>query len=167
MSACASAYRREVNTFADIGDEGEVWFGEDSVDRMVRYLVDLLADTRDAPHVLDLGMGNGHLLFAIAEDEDLQEVFEPQRMLGVDYSEPSVALAKAVGKARGGPCTDIRFEVADLCDAACVDALAQSCEPAGWDIVCDKGTVRLYIYICADSLMPWHCRRSQLTGSAR
>lgn len=145
MSTCISAHRREVNTFADIGDEGEVWFGEDSVDRMVRYLVDLLAGTQDAPRVLDLGMGNGHLLFAIAEDEDLQEVIEPQRMLGVDYSEPSVALAKAVGKARGGPCKDIHFEVADLCNAACVDALAKSCGAAGWDIVCDKGTVRLYI----------------------
>ena len=142
--SCVCAYRREVATFTDIGDEGEVWFGEDSVERMVQYLADYLADEPESPHILDLGMGNGHLLFAIAQDDDLQDVVVPEKMLGVDYSRPSVDLAKAVGAARGGACGQIRFEEADLRDAASVGALAVACEGRGWDIVCDKGTVRIF-----------------------
>ncbi|WFD34242.1 N-acetylphosphatidylethanolamine-hydrolyzing phospholipase D [Malassezia cuniculi] len=142
--ACVDTNSREVATFTDIGDEGEVWFGEESVDRMVRYLVDFLEDAQEKPHILDLGMGNGHLLFSIAEEEDLADKVDAERMLGVDYSRASVDLAKAVGAARGGECEAIRFQEADLRDADCVKELAGSSSGYGWDIVCDKGTVCIY-----------------------
>ena len=83
----------------------------------------------EATRFLDLGTGNGHLLFALREDGWEGE------MLGVDYSAQSVALAKEIGARRGEAYQGIRFEEWDL--------LGQS--PGLWlrdgfDVVLDKGT---------------------------
>ena len=39
-------------------------FGEDSAEKMVNWLMDNVAD-RDRKRVIDLGSGNGHLLFEL------------------------------------------------------------------------------------------------------
>lgn len=53
-----TTYERELKTYDEIGDEGEVWFGEEAVERMVDYL-DEERDEGDGiaekPTVLDLG----------------------------------------------------------------------------------------------------------------
>lgn len=151
--------RRETSTFDEIGDEGEVWcgllrvwttdrarFGEDSVERMVSYLTGTLQEMPHcaSPAVLDLGTGNGHLLFDLVEaaDELCAGVVDVARLRGVDYSQASVRLAQSVGAKRGNGCEKICFDTADLRNPACVAQLAASVNDGqGWDVVCDKGTV--------------------------
>jgi SAM-dependent methyltransferase len=149
-----SVYAREVANFYDIGEEGEVWFGEDAVMRMIRFLEQFFqTETRfssggNAPTVLDLGTGNGHLLFEMLESSaDLDEVLAAERMLGVDYSETSIELARAIGAKRGADCEKVMFRAADLLDPAQVAALNHvpteqlDATEEQWDLVCDKGTM--------------------------
>ncbi|KAK0528087.1 Protein-lysine N-methyltransferase efm4 [Tilletia horrida] len=136
-------YERELTNWEDHRDEGEVWFGEEAVDRMVNYLERALEDQELSPEllegpqaVLDLGMGNGHLLFALHESPDVE--VEPSSMLGVDYSPASVSLAGRIGEEKGDGAEEVRFEHVDLMDTNSVDQLAGKHR---WGIVCDKGTL--------------------------
>ncbi|RLW02118.1 hypothetical protein DV515_00007461 [Chloebia gouldiae] len=61
-----AAYERELQTFQDIGDTGEIWFGEESMVRIIRWL-----EKHKVPldsSVLDIGTGNGVLLVELVED---------------------------------------------------------------------------------------------------
>ena len=124
-----SVYEREVRTYNEVGEEGEVWFGEDALMRMTNFLEDHVDPSST---VLDLGTGNGHLLFELCALD-----FEPANMLGIDYSPGSIDLAKAVGQGRGDGCENVPFQQADLLDDAQVSRLAET----PWDVVCDKGTM--------------------------
>ncbi|MCO5558249.1 hypothetical protein L7F22_011828 [Adiantum nelumboides] len=134
-----STYERELKTYAEIGDEGEVWFGEEAVERMVDYLDEERNEgdgIAEQPTVLDLG--NGHLLFALAEMEP--PLTEPSRMLGIDYSPSSIQLSKRIADKRGPACCDIGFEVYDFLDDANIQRL-RTVHDGGWDLICDKGTL--------------------------
>ena len=128
-------YIREVKNFDEIGDEGEIWFGEDAVERMVDFLEREAEDENLAKdiHVLDLGTGNGHLLFALLELD--QPLAKPEHMLGIDYSAPSIDLCKRIAIARGQDAQKIRFEQIDFLQN--VESLKQE----RWNLVCDKGTL--------------------------
>lgn len=151
-------YEREVTNFNEIGEEGEVWFGEDAVMRMIKFLEKYFTETiagtfsseegAKAPTVLDLGTGNGHLLFEMIESSaDLEEVIDPSHLVGIDYSAASIELAKSIGAKRGGDCERVHFSTADLLDAASVQSLRSmpskqlGAEEEAWDLVCDKGTL--------------------------
>lgn len=149
-------YEREVTNFNEIGEEGEVWFGEDAVMRMIRFLEKYYTETipgtfssdGTAPTVLDLGTGNGHLLFEMIESSaDLEDIIQPTKLVGVDYSQASINLAQSIGAKRGGDCEQVRFDTADLLDPTSVTSLRQmpksqlEAEEEGWDLVCDKGTM--------------------------
>jgi SAM-dependent methyltransferase len=82
-----------------------------------------------ATRFLDLGTGNGHLLFALREEEWEGE------MVGVDYSGKSVALARSIAARKGEEYQDIRFEEWDLLAQPPGEWLA-----GGFDVVLDKGT---------------------------
>lgn len=77
-----------------------MWFDDaDAEAKMVAYLDELAEEDdgrldRAAAAVLDLGCGNGSLLFALRDDG------WRGRLLGVDYSERSVELARRVGRSR-------------------------------------------------------------------
>ncbi|OSD06572.1 S-adenosyl-L-methionine-dependent methyltransferase [Trametes coccinea BRFM310] len=87
-------YSHELANFAEIGDEGEVWFGEDSVEKMVDWTLENVS-TDPAPYILEVGAGNGNLLFALCEAG-----YDPEKMCGVDYSADAVKLAQAIGKSK-------------------------------------------------------------------
>lgn len=106
---------------------------------------------REKTTFLDLGMGNGSMLFALHADGWNGE------MLGVDYSPTSVALARRVQAARlsSNGCVDgtiiskIRFRVWDILSDEYSQEIyplldGQAAEPnwieKGWDVVLDKGT---------------------------
>lgn len=114
---------------------------------MVAYLVELLEEDPfgHAPYVLDLGTGNGHLLFSLVEggQEALPAgAIVAQRFMGVDYAAASIRLSKAIAEERGAGCEHVQFEQADLRDKQTVSRLVERAnEGRGWDIVCDKGTV--------------------------
>lgn len=74
-------------------------FGEDSVEKMVDWALENVPPSTIAsaasPCILEIGSGNGTLLFA------LQESGYPAQMLyGIDYSEDAVRLARAIGNSR-------------------------------------------------------------------
>jgi SAM-dependent methyltransferase len=85
-------------------------------------------DKADA-RFLDLGTGNGHLLFALREDE------WSGPMVGVDYSAQSVRLAGTIRDSKGDEYADITFEEWDLISQPPGTWLGD-----GFDVVLDKGT---------------------------
>lgn len=176
-----SVYAREADNFFHHGDEGEVWFGDEAVDRLVSWFeraaaVDASsgsdagkgdgADPVERVHplplppdqlaILDLGTGNGNVLFGLVQAET-DPAPAPARMLGVDYCEDSVTLARAIAVKRGEAEQQVRFASADVLDRESVAALrARSADmgqagdtsdtgtsgrtSVGWNLVLDKGT---------------------------
>ncbi|CAO2583641.1 EEF1A lysine methyltransferase 2 [Lemmus lemmus] len=55
-----AVYERELRTFQEYGDTGEIWFGEESMNRLIRWMQKHKIPL-DAS-VLDIGTGNGVFL---------------------------------------------------------------------------------------------------------
>lgn len=130
-------YRTELANFHEIGDEGEVWFGEESIDKIVRWVAEIPDPSPQA--VLEIGSGNGTLLLSLVE-----EIHPPPRVLGIDYSADAVSLSRDV--ARGRDLSEdaiVEFEICDfLNDDVPVPAAFREADPnwSGWELVLDKGT---------------------------
>ncbi|KAK3767589.1 hypothetical protein RRG08_003850 [Elysia crispata] len=124
-----AAYTRELKNFTDIGDVGEIWFGEDVQNRMVRWISER-SDLPTSTRVLDLGCGNGTLLISLREEEFSD-------LTGVDYSEGAIQLAKDVAKKEG--ITDIDFKVCDVLCQKSVSTLTQDGKDR-FNLCLDKGT---------------------------
>jgi EEF1A lysine methyltransferase 2 len=107
-------------------------FGEDSVEKMVDWAQDYIPKD-PTPSILEVGAGNGALLFALQEAG-----YDGKKIVGVDYSEDAVKLAHAVGSSRGEGCEDVKFEVCDFLVA--LPAGLDGSENGVWDLVLDKGT---------------------------
>lgn len=105
---------------------------------------------------LDLGTGNGHLLFRIrdegvrgedSEDEDEDEDEDEGnggklfggRMLGTDYSATSISFARAVAAERGLGEGEVEFVEWDVLTSPLAPVLSGA-NADGWDVVLDKGT---------------------------
>lgn len=97
-------------------------------------------ESRSDLRILDLGTGNGHMLFALHEEEWRAE------MLGLDYSEASVQLAERIRQNRMSDTAEgssvsstfdgIHFRVHDILH----DGPDPSWLRDGFDLVLDKGT---------------------------
>ena len=79
----------ELQNFEDNGDDGEVWFGKDVQRKTVRYIQETYGDA-EGLCVLDVGTGNGALLFKLAK-KGLKAT-----LVGIDYSEKSILFSKKV-----------------------------------------------------------------------
>ncbi|UNI21538.1 Protein-lysine N-methyltransferase efm4 [Purpureocillium takamizusanense] len=166
------------NHAADPSDIGTVWFDDsDAEAKMVEFLADLEREqqpqnqeeekgeeegnkspsspalARGTSSLLDLGCGNGSLLFALRDDG------WSARALGVDYSPQSVALARQVAASRaeeqqqeeddgkdgddGGesrpPPSAVEFSEWDVF-AGDSSTVLNGAQTSGWDVVLDKGT---------------------------
>ncbi|KKY20980.1 putative s-adenosylmethionine-dependent methyltransferase [Phaeomoniella chlamydospora] len=103
------------------------------------------------PSILDLGTGNGSLLFLLRTEGE----FIGNRMCGIDYSDSSIELSKRLGKEVGDGCEEIEFYRCDILKEEDwrkaewwpkspddTRALHQGGKDSitGWDIVLDKGT---------------------------
>ncbi|XP_054030582.1 EEF1A lysine methyltransferase 2 [Dryobates pubescens] len=116
-----AAYERELQTFQDIGDAGEIWFGEESMTRIIRWL-----EKQKVPldsSVLDIGTGNGVLLVELARSGYTN-------LTGIDYSPSAIQLSEKVREKEG--MSHIKLKVEDF--------LAPSAELSGFEICIDKGT---------------------------
>ncbi|KAJ1963030.1 Protein-lysine N-methyltransferase efm4, partial [Dimargaris xerosporica] len=152
-----TAYKREIRNFQDHGDIGEVWFGEDTAERMVEWVEEHYTDASE-PRILDLGCGNGHLLLELAQ-RGYQQLF------GVDYSETAITLARTIAThtttnnendGHDPGCSSalitpkIDYQPLDLLDANAMNAYLDHHAPGrAFDIILDKGTLD------AISLCPW------------
>lgn len=160
------------NNTADPSDIGTVWFDDsDAEAKTLEFLSALPSLDPARASVLDIGCGNGSLLFSLrdygddddisdddgSDDEEEEEGCRGRdnegsrrkkpwtgRMLGVDYSPQSVALAQRIlassaegeqGKAR----QSIAFREWDvLCGPW--STVLDGAQAEGWDVVHDKGT---------------------------
>ena len=84
-----STFNLELKNFIDHGDDGEVWFGKDVQKKTVEFLLGRFSST-EGLKVLDVGTGNGALLFKLAK-KGFKGVLK-----GIDYSEASIKLASAI-----------------------------------------------------------------------
>lgn len=139
------AYTRELtNHQQDASDEGTIWFDDSGAEEKVLERLETLEeegllvkdDENDKPasRILDLGTGNGHMVFSLAEEGWTGE------LVGVDYSEASVQLALQIAARKREEADEpedltLRFEKWDLLNEQPGEWLG-----AGFDAVLDKGT---------------------------
>ncbi|KAG6910849.1 hypothetical protein DXG01_007165 [Tephrocybe rancida] len=125
-------YAEELDNFEEIGDEGEIWFGEESVERMVEWAVEN-APSSSMPSTVEIGSGNGTLLFALAEAG-----YATSHLCGIDYSAGAVKLAKSIAVTRE---KDVTFDTCDFLQDDPPLLPHMTPKPDGvWDLVLDKGT---------------------------
>ncbi|KAM9803884.1 EEF1A lysine methyltransferase 2 [Neosynchiropus ocellatus] len=115
------AYQKELETFKDIGDVGEIWFGEESMRRVLRWMEK--GKIPKNASILDIGTGNGAFLVELANHGF-------RNLTGIDYSPASVELARNVLQAEG--LLDVSVKEVDFLN--CQGALK------GFDVCIDKGT---------------------------
>ncbi|XP_008320632.1 EEF1A lysine methyltransferase 2 [Cynoglossus semilaevis] len=116
-----SVYQKELETFKDIGDVGEIWFGEESMSRVLHWM-----DKSKIPEnaaILDIGTGNAAFLIELARHGY-------RNLMGIDYSPASVELARNV------------LQAEDLTDVIVKEMDFLNCqgELKDFDICIDKGT---------------------------
>ncbi|XP_011363764.1 EEF1A lysine methyltransferase 2 isoform X5 [Pteropus vampyrus] len=75
-----AVYERELRTFQEYGDRGEIWFGEESMNRLIRWMQKHKIPL-DAS-VLDIGTGNGVFLVELVGFELLEELPTPTFSFG-------------------------------------------------------------------------------------
>ncbi|KAI1824860.1 hypothetical protein F4861DRAFT_222167 [Xylaria intraflava] len=151
-------YTTEIANHAhDPSDTGTAWFDDsDAETKLLEFLGDperaqeLGLDTATTSF-LDLGTGNGALLFA------LRDAGWEGPMLGIDYSPQSVQFARRLERARredpddddtkqrgqGHDEVDIHFAEHDVLHSSATAVLNVTFSPAvtrGWDVLLDKGT---------------------------
>eukprot|EP00072_Mus_musculus_P038178 XP_006508281.1 PREDICTED: protein-lysine N-methyltransferase Mettl10 isoform X2 [Mus musculus] len=75
-----AVYERELRTFQEYGDTGEIWFGEESMNRLIRWMQKHKIPL-DAS-VLDIGTGNGVFLVELVGFELFEELPTPKFSFG-------------------------------------------------------------------------------------
>ncbi|XP_062134035.1 EEF1A lysine methyltransferase 2 [Drosophila sulfurigaster albostrigata] len=128
-----NSYTREIQNYHSHGDVGEIWFDEDSQQRIVDWLLKQENVDKQTARVLDLGCGNGMFLIALGNEGYTQ-------LTGVDYSPKAIELAKGIAKDQS---LNINYDVADLTQS----------EPPNlgiYNIVHDKGTYDA-VSLCPDN----------------
>jgi SAM-dependent methyltransferase len=127
----------------DVGDEGEVWFGEDTVYKMRQWAADNLAPQAAPLRVLECGSGNGTLLLSFLTSPGPDVEPQPFHLTGIDYSAGAVALGQSIEAARRESLED-DMDVDDVanpvtCEWRQGDLLRDEIGET-WDLVMDKGT---------------------------
>jgi len=112
-------------------------FGEDSVEKMVDWALEHVPASSN-PRILDIGSGNGTLLFALCDAG-----YATPYLSGIDYRPDAVKLARMVARTRESE--EIAFHVCDFLSQlppphvpgpGQLDVL----DLEGWDLLLDKGT---------------------------
>ncbi|KAJ7170844.1 S-adenosyl-L-methionine-dependent methyltransferase [Mycena crocata] len=124
-------YETELANFQEHGDEGEIWFGVQSVDKMVKWVQEHVPPSWNAS-MLEIGSGNGTLLFALVEAG-----YDASRLCGIDYSADAVNLSRAIADG-----TPITFAECDFlaADPPRLPHMPTEEGPDVWDLLLDKGT---------------------------
>lgn len=122
-------YSMEVKNFKDHGDIGEIWFGEESEDALVKWLNENIEHFTHKK-VLDVGCGNGHLLLQLLS-------LGCKNLTGIDYSQQAIELAKAVVMKRRDAQQSVHLLHGDILEKSFVDQLRGE---KTFDVVLDKGT---------------------------
>ncbi|KAI9812132.1 MAG: hypothetical protein M1827_004798 [Pycnora praestabilis] len=131
-------------------DIGTIWFSDSAAENKILTYLNTGIPLPSQPSFLDLGTGNGHLLFLLKEEGG----FEGGRMLGVDYSAASVDLARSIAREKGlnsdrddGEEEEGEEKMGDRVEFVKWDIMRDSptllgpgSQPTTFDVVLDKGT---------------------------
>ncbi|XP_068974670.1 EEF1A lysine methyltransferase 2 [Bombus flavifrons] len=117
-------YSEELDNFKEHGDVGEIWFGRNNTLKVIRWINTQLKLNKD-DKIVDIGCGNGMTLVELTK-----QGFE--KLLGVDYSEKAVDLAREVLK--GNNMSHVELKVCDILDSENFNL------PIDFKLVHDKGT---------------------------
>ncbi|KAK7575916.1 hypothetical protein V9T40_012202 [Parthenolecanium corni] len=118
-----ATYDGELKNYKDHGNVGEVWFGEESILRIIQWLKKHLPGSeRDS--IVDLGCGNGMMLIEMA-----REGYE--NLTGYDYSEQAIQLAMSIVEEQKMD-SIIKLQVCDL--------ISSDIQTPTFSIALDKGT---------------------------
>ncbi|GEQ70899.1 hypothetical protein JCM33374_g4579 [Metschnikowia sp. JCM 33374] len=134
-------YKKEIENFGDNEqDTGECWFDDSDAERKVVDFFCELLDQREVSSnasVLDLGTGNGHLLFELYETVTEECEDAALKYTGIDYSPESVAFAHQIAQKKY-PQQKFTFDTVDFISKDCqyLDDQAQK-----FDVLFDKGTL--------------------------
>ena len=107
------------------------------MEKMVDWVVDSIPKDSN-PSILEVGSGNGALLFALVEAG-----YDPDSICGVDYSEQAVTLSKAISSSKDIEGADhVTFAVCDFLQnfPAPRSKHVEVQSPSFWHLVLDKGT---------------------------
>lgn len=115
-------YQEEIKNFKSHGDTGEVWFGEDILERVVSWICKCELIAKDSS-IVDIGCGNGLLLVELAN-------WGFKNLKGIDYSKKAIILAEKVAE---------KFDVQNVIAYAVCDILQPNIENT-FDVIVDKGT---------------------------
>ena len=99
---------------------------------MVDWVLENMPVSSD-PRILEIGSGNGTLLFALCEAG-----YTPRYLCGLDYSSDAVKLACMVARTRNSE--DVGFHVCDFLSELPPPASGRLDPLEGWDLLLDKGT---------------------------
>jgi SAM-dependent methyltransferase len=112
----------------------DIRFGEESVEKMVDWSLEHVPPSLN-PAILEVGSGNGNLLFALAEIGYSQKL-----LAGIDYSEDAVRLARNISRTRN--LTEISFNGCNFLQDVppLLPSMVDARTPTSWDLVLDKGT---------------------------
>lgn len=117
-------YSEELDNFKEHGDVGEIWFGRNNTLKVIRWINTQLKLNKD-DKIVDIGCGNGMTLVELTK-----QGFE--KLLGVDYSEKAVDLAREVLKENN--MSHVELKVCDILDSENFNL------PIDFKLVHDKGT---------------------------
>ncbi|WVQ93586.1 hypothetical protein IAU59_000661 [Kwoniella sp. CBS 9459] len=101
-----SVYEREVRVYNDVGDEGEVWFGESSVSKMRKWAQRHIKPKADGSpvRIMEAGSGNGTLLLSFltspAPGPGSSASPPKYHLTGIDYCESATTLARSIEQSR-------------------------------------------------------------------
>ncbi|RZC36998.1 Methyltransf 31 domain containing protein [Asbolus verrucosus] len=112
-------YKEEIANFKDHGDPGEIWFGEDIVERIMKWIKKNVSITKNSKF-LDVGCGNGMFLIELA-------VQGYTNLHGIDYSEDAIILAKSIAQKQD---FQIQYSTCNILERL----------EGQFDIIHDKGT---------------------------
>ncbi|RKF60060.1 Protein-lysine N-methyltransferase EFM4 [Erysiphe neolycopersici] len=144
-------YHEEIaNHIQDAENEGTIWFEDaNASQKILNYLEDLIKLPKNSKiqishensSILDLGTGNGHLLFSLRSDSEAMLSRRQSwngRLMGVDYSEKSIEFARRIAAER--KINSIEFKHWDIMNSEPSGTILEGQNVDGWDIVLDKGT---------------------------
>lgn len=115
-------YEEEIENFRNNGDTGEVWFGEDILDRVSSWICKCSQITKSSS-IVDIGCGNGLMLVELANNDF-------KNLTGIDYSEKAIVLAREIAEKLDVQ-RAIKYIVCNVLEPTLQDA---------FDVVVDKGT---------------------------
>ncbi|KAG7666372.1 EFM4 [[Candida] subhashii] len=141
-------YKKEQSNFNENDeDTGECWFDDsDAEAKMIQFILEKLTDEEFPTEItslekisfLDLGTGNGHLLFELSNE--IQDEYDGDKAfeyIGIDYSPDSVQFAQAIAAKKYNE-VEFKFSQVDLLSK---ESPFLKENHGKFDVLLDKGTL--------------------------